>query len=85
MLIMTFPFVYLVMHSFAVWDQVDRRIIPTNFSLRSWTWLFGGSPTSADVPWFGGFCQYDDRGDGSNCFNDVICFDGRLCVGKDRV
>ena len=50
---MTFPFVYLVLHSFAAWDQVDRKIIPTTFSLRSWTWLFGGSATSADVPWIG--------------------------------
>jgi multiple sugar transport system permease protein len=55
MLIMTFPFVYLVLHSFAAWDQVDRQIIPTTFSLRSWTWLFGGSATSADVPWLGAF------------------------------
>ncbi|RXA70526.1 carbohydrate ABC transporter permease [Enterococcus casseliflavus] len=55
MLIMTFPFVYLVLHSFAAWDQVDRKIIPTTYSLRSWTWLFGGSPTSADVPWIGAF------------------------------
>ncbi|MFQ7974581.1 MAG: carbohydrate ABC transporter permease [Enterococcus gallinarum] len=52
---MTFPFVYLVLHSFAAWDQVDRKIIPTTFSLRSWTWLFGGSATSADVPWIGAF------------------------------
>lgn len=55
MLLMTFPFVYLVLHSFAAWDQVDRKIIPTTFSLRSWTWLFGGSATSADVPWIGAF------------------------------
>ncbi|MBL1229494.1 carbohydrate ABC transporter permease [Enterococcus sp. BWB1-3] len=55
MLIMTFPFIYLVMHSFASWDQVDRKVIPGSFSLRSWTWLFGGSATSANVPWLGAF------------------------------
>ncbi|EOT40264.1 MULTISPECIES: carbohydrate ABC transporter permease [Enterococcus] len=55
MLIMIFPFVYLVMHSFASWDQVDRKLIPSHFSLRSWTWLFGGSATSANVPWIGAF------------------------------
>ncbi|MBP1044026.1 carbohydrate ABC transporter permease [Vagococcus sp. BWB3-3] len=55
MLIMIFPFIYLVMHSFADWDQVDRQIIPSSFSLRSWTWLFGDSSTSANAPWLGAF------------------------------
>lgn len=55
MLIMTFPFVYLVLHSFASWDQVDRKIIPSSFTLRSWTWLFGDSATSANAPWIGAF------------------------------
>lgn len=55
MLVMTFPFVYLVLHSFASWDQVDRKIIPNNYSLRSWTWLFGDSATSANAPWIGAF------------------------------
>ncbi|MGY3748796.1 carbohydrate ABC transporter permease [Vagococcus acidifermentans] len=55
MLIMTFPFVYLVMHSFASWDQVDRKIIPSDFTLRSWTWLFGDASTSANAPWIGAF------------------------------
>ena len=39
-------FVYLVMHSLQFGDQVDRRIIPTNFSLRSGRGFSGGSPTS---------------------------------------
>lgn len=55
MLIMTFPFLYLVLHSFASWNQVDRKIIPNEFTLRSWSWLFGGASTSADVPWIGAF------------------------------
>lgn len=55
MLIMIFPFIYLVLHSFAEWDQVDRKIIPTHFSLRSWSWLFGDSATSADASWLGAF------------------------------
>lgn len=54
-LIMTFPFIYLVMHSFASWDQVDRKFIPSHFSLRSWTWLFGNASTSANAPWLGAF------------------------------
>lgn len=55
MLVMTFPFVYLVLHSFASWDQVDRKIIPNSYSFRSWTWLFGDSATSANVPWIRAF------------------------------
>lgn len=55
MLVMTFPFIYLVLHSFAVWNQVDRKIIPTQYTLRSWTWLFGDSNVSANAPWIGAF------------------------------
>ena len=82
---MTFPFVYLVLHSFAAWDQVDRKIIPTTFSLRSWTWLFGGSATSADVPWIGAFVEYNDRGYDRNVFNDGLCIDGRVCACQNRI
>lgn len=53
MLLMIFPFVYLVLQSFAPWDQVNQRVIPTAFTLRSWEFLFSGSATSADVPWIG--------------------------------
>lgn len=55
MIIMIFPFIYLILHSFASWDQVDRRFIPTSYSLRSWKWLFGDAGTSADAPWLGAF------------------------------
>ncbi|MFP7215689.1 carbohydrate ABC transporter permease [Lactococcus garvieae] len=53
MLLMIFPFIYLVLQSFAPWDQVNQRIIPTALTLRSWEFLFSGSATSADVPWIG--------------------------------
>ncbi len=55
MLIMIFPFIYLVLHSFADWNQVDRKLIPSSFSLRSWTWLLGDSATAANAPWIGAF------------------------------
>lgn len=55
LLIMIFPFMYLVLHSFADWDQVDRQMIPSNFSLRSWEWLFGGSETTASAAWLPAF------------------------------
>ncbi|WP_188204280.1 carbohydrate ABC transporter permease [Desemzia incerta] len=55
LLIMIFPFIYLILHSFASWEQVDRNIFPTEFSLRSWEWLFGDSSTAASAPWLGAF------------------------------
>ncbi|WP_317913836.1 carbohydrate ABC transporter permease [Carnobacterium maltaromaticum] len=55
LLVMIYPFIYLVLNSFAVWDQVDRKVLPTSFSLRSWEWLFGDASTSAAAPWIGAF------------------------------
>lgn len=53
MLMMIFPYIYLLLQSFAPWDQVNQRIIPTSLTLRSWEFLFSGSSTSSDVPWIG--------------------------------
>lgn len=47
MLIMIYPFIYLVLNSFAAWDQVDKKLIPTEFTTRSWDWLFGNSVVAA--------------------------------------
>ncbi len=55
LLVLISPFIYLILHSFADWDQVDRKLIPTSFSLRSWKWLFGGSETTAAAPWLSAF------------------------------
>ncbi|MBR3054950.1 MAG: carbohydrate ABC transporter permease [Streptococcus sp.] len=55
MLIMIFPFIYLVLNSFMLWNEVDRRLIPSHLTLRSWAWLFGNSSTSADAPWIPAF------------------------------
>lgn len=52
MLIMVYPFIYLVLNSFAAWDQVDKKLFPTEFSLRSWEWLFGDA---APAPWIHSF------------------------------
>lgn len=54
-LIMVFPFIYLVLNSFAPWNQVDQKLIPTALTLRSWKFLFGRASTSAAVPWIGAF------------------------------
>lgn len=55
LLIMIFPFIYLVLNSFASWDQVDKKLIPTSYSLRSWQWLFGNHVTAAPAPWLKAF------------------------------
>lgn len=55
LLIMIYPFIYLVLNSFAAWDQVDRKIIPTEFTTRSWSWLFGNATVAAPAPWIHAF------------------------------
>ncbi|WP_439425989.1 carbohydrate ABC transporter permease [Oenococcus alcoholitolerans] len=52
---MIYPFIYLVLNSFAVWNQVDKQFIPTSYTLRSWKWLFGNSSTAAPAPWIHAF------------------------------
>lgn len=44
-----FPFVYLILQSLAPWDQVDTRVVPSSFTLRSYTWLFFDA--GARDPW----------------------------------
>ncbi|MCT2345041.1 carbohydrate ABC transporter permease [Bacillales bacterium AN1005] len=53
--IMVFPYLYMVMSSFAVWDQVDQSLVPTKLTLRSYEWLFGGGDVSVPRPWIRAF------------------------------
>ncbi|MCE4049131.1 MULTISPECIES: carbohydrate ABC transporter permease [Bacillaceae] len=53
--IMVFPYLYMVMSSFAVWDQVDKSLVPTQFTLRSYEWLFGGGDVAVPRPWIRAF------------------------------
>lgn len=55
MLLMIYPFIYLVLNSFAKWDQVDKKLFPTAYTLRSWHWLLHPSATSAPAPWLHSF------------------------------
>ncbi|PZG35695.1 sugar ABC transporter permease [Listeria ivanovii] len=55
MLVMIYPFIYLVLNSFAAWNQVDKKLIPTEFTMRSWDWLFGNSVVAAPAPWIHAF------------------------------
>jgi multiple sugar transport system permease protein len=55
LLVMVYPYLYMVLNSFADWSQVDRKLIPTSFSLKSYTWLFTGGESGIARPWLGAF------------------------------
>ncbi|MBV7504267.1 carbohydrate ABC transporter permease [Bacillus sp. sid0103] len=55
LLIMIFPYIYMVLNSFAVWDQVDQKLIPTEYSLKSYQWLLGGGEAVIPRPWLNAF------------------------------
>lgn len=55
LLIMIYPYMYMIFNSFAPWDQVDKRFIPTTFTLRSYKWLFLGSKDTVPRPWLRAF------------------------------
>ncbi|MFG6121403.1 carbohydrate ABC transporter permease [Thalassobacillus sp. B23F22_16] len=55
LVIMVFPYIYMVLGSLAPWDQVDRRIIPTELTLRSYEWLFSGGADANARPWLRAF------------------------------
>lgn len=45
------PYIYMVLQSFAPWDQVDRVFIPSEFTFRSYKWLLGGTSELVAKPW----------------------------------
>lgn len=49
--IAVFPYAYMVLQSLAPWNQVDRNFIPTTLTLKSYHWLFHGSPIVRSKPW----------------------------------
>lgn len=52
LLVMIFPYVYMVLASLAPWDEVNKQIIPSEFTLRSYKWLlFGEGENSVSRPW----------------------------------
>lgn len=55
LIIMVFPYIYMVLNSFAVWDQVDQRLIPTHYTLKSYEWLLGGGEGVTPRPWLHAF------------------------------
>lgn len=53
--VMVYPYVYMVLNSFADWGQVDRKLIPSSYSLKSYSWLFTGGESGVSRPWLGAF------------------------------
>ncbi|KIL40279.1 sugar ABC transporter permease [Gordoniibacillus kamchatkensis] len=55
LLVMVFPYLYMVLSSFAAWNQVDRKLIPTSYTLKSYIWLFTGGESGVPRPWLHAF------------------------------
>lgn len=51
LLMNVWPYIYMILSSLAPWDQVDRSLIPTHLTLRSYTWIFTGGDSGAARPW----------------------------------
>lgn len=55
LLIMIYPYIYMVLNSFAEWDLVDKKFFPTDFTLKSYEWLLGGGEAVIPRPWINAF------------------------------
>ncbi|NIK70665.1 MULTISPECIES: carbohydrate ABC transporter permease [unclassified Paenibacillus] len=55
LLIMVYPYLYMVLSSFADWTQIDKQLFPTKFTIKSYEWLFNGGETGITRPWLNAF------------------------------
>ncbi|GGA34951.1 carbohydrate ABC transporter permease [Paenibacillus physcomitrellae] len=55
LLVMVYPYLYMVLNSFADWTQIDKQLLPTKYSLKSYEWLFTGGETGITRPWLHAF------------------------------
>lgn len=46
-----FPYYYMVLQSFASWDQVDKVMVPHGFTLRSYEYLIGKGGATNSMMW----------------------------------
>lgn len=53
--VMVFPYLYMVLGSLSPWNEVDRKLIPSSLTLRSYEWLFQGEKMSCRGRGFGRF------------------------------
>ncbi|MBE3598748.1 MAG: carbohydrate ABC transporter permease [Limnochordaceae bacterium] len=50
-----FPYAYMVLQSLAPWSEVNRSIVPTQLTVRSYDWLLHGSAIALARPWLRAF------------------------------
>lgn len=51
LVVMVFPYFYMLVQSLAPWDQVNRVVIPSAVTLRSYTWIITGGQVGDPKPW----------------------------------
>ena len=49
------PYIYMILQSLAPWREVNRKVIPSELTTRSYSWLLGGSSIALARPWLRGF------------------------------
>lgn len=55
LLVMVYPYLYMVLNSFADWTQIDKQLVPSKFTLKSYEWLFTGGEVGIARPWVNAF------------------------------
>lgn len=51
LVISLFPFYYMVVQSFTAWDTVDKTLVPTDLTLRSYEYLIGRGGATNSMMW----------------------------------
>lgn len=51
LVVMIYPYVYMILHSLAPWNEVDRQLIPSRLTIRSYVWLLVGGDDVVAKPW----------------------------------
>lgn len=51
LLISLFPFYYMVVQSILPWDRVDKEVMPTGFTIRSYQYLMGTGGSGNSLMW----------------------------------
>ncbi len=51
LLISLFPFYYMVVQSVLPWDRIDKEVLPTGFTMRSYQYLMGTGGTGNSLMW----------------------------------
>ncbi|TLG72932.1 carbohydrate ABC transporter permease [Culicoidibacter larvae] len=57
LIVAIFPYIYMVLQSLAPWDQVDKVVFPSEFTLRSFDFLLTGGNTGMPRPWLNAFAN----------------------------